>query len=106
MPTRTRPLRRFVSRFFNGLTTPIAPWLASFGVVVHIGRRSGKTYRTPIDRFRRGERYYFALTEPEVFDDRGLAFLPQPARAIERLNVVTEGLRMRIAPARSGPHPD
>ena len=132
MPTRLRPFRGFASHYFNRLTTPLAPWLPTFGVVVHRGRRSGTAYRTPINVFRRGDHYYFALTygsdvdwvknivaagdcllqtrrrtvqliEPEVFEDRELAFLPLPARILERLNGVTEAMRMRIAgPARSG----
>jgi deazaflavin-dependent oxidoreductase (nitroreductase family) len=33
-----------------------------FGVVVHTGRRSRRQYRTPVNVFRRGDRYIIALT--------------------------------------------
>ena len=121
-----RPLRRFTARFLNPLTRLVAPWLPGFAIVVHVGRRSRKTYRTPMNVFRRGDHYYFALTygsdvdwlknvfaeggchivtlgrevrlvEPELFRDPTLRFLPLPARLIERWNGVTEAVRMRIA---------
>jgi deazaflavin-dependent oxidoreductase (nitroreductase family) len=62
MPTRMRPLRGFASRIVNPLTRPFARWLPGFGVVVHVGRRSKRVYRTPINVFRRGDDYFFALT--------------------------------------------
>ena len=46
----------------NRLTRHIAPWLPGFGVIVHRGRRSGRRYRTPVNVFRDGDRYVFALT--------------------------------------------
>jgi deazaflavin-dependent oxidoreductase (nitroreductase family) len=33
-----------------------------FAIVVHVGRRSGRLYRTPVNVFRRDDRYVFALT--------------------------------------------
>jgi deazaflavin-dependent oxidoreductase (nitroreductase family) len=58
-----RWLARFNRSFTNRLTLPLAPWLPSFGVVVHIGRKSGRIYRTPVNVFRTGERrFVFALT--------------------------------------------
>ena len=39
------------------------PWLPNFGVVVHVGRKSGRAYRTPVNVFSTGERQFvFALT--------------------------------------------
>ena len=121
-----RGLRRFTARFVNPVTRVVAPWLPGFGVVVHVGRASGKTYRTPMNVFRRGDHYYFALTygsdvdwlknvmaaggcdlvthgrtvhviEPELLRDPELRFLPPPARLLERWNGVSEVLRVRRA---------
>lgn len=32
----------------NRVTKHIAPWMPGFGVVVHRGRRSGRSYPTPV----------------------------------------------------------
>jgi deazaflavin-dependent oxidoreductase (nitroreductase family) len=60
------PLGRRVARFNRTITNRVlgkaAPWLPGFGVVVHSGRRSGRTYRTPVNVFIRGEWAVFALT--------------------------------------------
>ena len=36
-----------------------------FAIVKHIGRRSGRQYETPVNAFRSGNRYVFALTYGE-----------------------------------------
>jgi deazaflavin-dependent oxidoreductase (nitroreductase family) len=36
--------------------------LPGFGEIVHVGRRSGRTYRTPVLTFRRAETIVIALT--------------------------------------------
>jgi deazaflavin-dependent oxidoreductase (nitroreductase family) len=124
--TRMRGMRHFTSRVVNPLTRLFAPWLPGFAVVRHVGRHSGRRYETPMNVFRRGDHYYFALTygsdvdwlknvlaagsceirtlgrtiqlvEPELFRDEQLAFLPPPARLVERWNGVSEALRMRVA---------
>jgi deazaflavin-dependent oxidoreductase (nitroreductase family) len=46
----------------NRIIGPFAGWLPWFGVVEHVGRRSGTVRRTPLNVFRRGDRYVFALT--------------------------------------------
>jgi deazaflavin-dependent oxidoreductase (nitroreductase family) len=46
----------------NRITRPLARWLPGFGVVEHIGRRSGRRYRTPVNVFRPGASYVIALT--------------------------------------------
>jgi deazaflavin-dependent oxidoreductase (nitroreductase family) len=52
-------LSRRVARFNKAITNPIQgqyAWLVPpWGVVVHRGRRSGRTYRTPVDAFRKGD---------------------------------------------------
>ena len=46
----------------NRLVNAVAPRAPGFGVIVHQGRRSGRSYRTPVNVFRRGERFVVALT--------------------------------------------
>jgi deazaflavin-dependent oxidoreductase (nitroreductase family) len=46
----------------NNLTRPFAGRLPWFGVLEHVGRRSGTVRQTPINIFPRGERYVIALT--------------------------------------------
>jgi deazaflavin-dependent oxidoreductase (nitroreductase family) len=60
----------------SGRMPPLPPWLARFNRVVtnrltrpfaaavvrHVGRRSGRLYRTPVNLFRSGDRYVIALT--------------------------------------------
>src|SRR5438046_9984509 len=57
-----RWLARFNVAFTNRLMLPIAGVLPWFGIVEYVGRRSGRRYRTPVNVFRHGDRYVFALT--------------------------------------------
>lgn len=52
----------------NRLTLPLAARLPWFGVIEHVGRRSNRVRRTPLNVFHRGEgRWVVALTYgPEV----------------------------------------
>jgi deazaflavin-dependent oxidoreductase (nitroreductase family) len=45
----------------NRLVRHIAPWFPGLGVVIHVGRRSGAVYRTPVNVFTAGGRYTIAL---------------------------------------------
>lgn len=60
------PAPRWVARVnkfgLNRLTRFIAPWAPGWALVVHRGRKSGKTFRTPLWAFRRGDRFVIALT--------------------------------------------
>ena len=60
------PLPRSVARFnrlvLNHATRPMAGHLPGLGVVVHVGRRSGRQYRTPVNVFRRPGGFAIALT--------------------------------------------
>lgn len=62
------PLPRSLGRFNRWVTNPILwPILgrlpgSAFGRVVHVGRRTGRVYRTPMLAFPDGERIVFALT--------------------------------------------
>src|SRR5919106_5541806 len=55
-------LGRFNRRVTNPLLRPAASRLPLFGVVVHRGRRSGRTYRTPVNVFPSGDLLVIALT--------------------------------------------
>lgn len=109
------------------MTSRFAGWLPGFAILTHRGRSSGRQYRTPINVFRRGDHYLFALTygsevdwvknimaaggcqmrtrgrdislvEPELFVDPQLRLMPWPlAVFLGRVNRVTETLRMRVA---------
>jgi deazaflavin-dependent oxidoreductase (nitroreductase family) len=123
-PTRISFLRPFTTKVFNRLSIHVAGWLPGFAILTCLGRKTGKTYRIPINVFRRGDHYVFALTygadvqwlknisaaggcdmrtrgrdvhliEPEVIVDPGLTLLPAPVRVFLRFNRVTEMLRMR-----------
>jgi deazaflavin-dependent oxidoreductase (nitroreductase family) len=57
-----RGLARFNRRVTNRLTGPVARWLPGFGVVIHTGRTSGRSYRTPVNVFSAEDGYAIALT--------------------------------------------
>jgi deazaflavin-dependent oxidoreductase (nitroreductase family) len=59
---RVWPIRAFVRRFVNPGTRLFAGPVPWFAILTHVGRRSGRTYQIPINAFRRGDRYVFALT--------------------------------------------
>ena len=117
--------RRYVNRYLNPITRPLARRLPSFAILTHRGRTSGRTYRTPINVFRRGDAYIFLLTygsdvqwvenvlasgscsietrgrvvklvEPELITDPELRPAPPLARFIARhVAGVTQYVRMR-----------
>jgi deazaflavin-dependent oxidoreductase (nitroreductase family) len=123
--TRMAWIRPFTNGVVNRLTRPLAPWLPLFGVLTYRGRTSGRTYRTPLNVFRRGDHYVFALTyggevqwvknvltsgeaelrtrgrdvhlvDPERYQDDGRRDMPPVVRQFLGLMRVTEFLRMRI----------
>ncbi len=57
-----REVARFNRRVTNHVTRRIAGWLPGFAIVSHTGRRSGRTYQTPVNAFRGGGGYRIALT--------------------------------------------
>jgi deazaflavin-dependent oxidoreductase (nitroreductase family) len=130
MPTR-RPdppllafARPFTTAVVNRLTRLFAGHLPGFAILDYRGRRSGKAYRTPMNVFRDGDDYVFALTygsdaqwvknvlaagecdlevrgkrvhliEPKLFADPSRHLMPQPVRFFLGVMRVTEFLRMR-----------
>lgn len=134
-PTPPRPriafIRPFTNRVVNPLVRLVAGRLPGFAILRYRGRRTGRAYRTPMNVFRDGDAYLFALTyssgaewvrnvlaagecemeargrrthlvEPEVIVDADRRLVPEPARTFLGLIRVTEFLRMRPA-ARPGP---
>jgi len=121
----SRSVASFNKRVTNKITRPFAGWLPGFGVVIHVGRRSGREYRTPVNAFRRGDEYVFVLTygsasdwvknveagggcamktrgrivrltAPRRFTDPARSRVPRPVRAILGLIDVDEFLSMRV----------
>lgn len=121
---RLHAIRPFTMRVVNPVTRRFAGRLPAFGLLTHIGRTSGRAYVTPINVFRRGDRYLFALTygsgvqwvrnvlaaggctlrtrgrdvrlvEPELIVDAKLRLLPLAVRVFLRPMRVTEILRLR-----------
>ena len=123
--TRMWRFRRVVTRYISPVLGPIARRLPTFGILTYRGRKSGNTYRTPINVFRRGDAYFFFLTygsdaqwvknvlaagscsletrgrtvelvEPVLVNDPELRPAPPVVRFVERrIAGATEYLRMR-----------
>jgi deazaflavin-dependent oxidoreductase (nitroreductase family) len=60
------PISKNVARFnrvgLNRVTRHIAPWAPGFALVLHRGRRSGRTYETPVNLFVTSTGVRIALT--------------------------------------------
>ena len=126
------PLPRRLAKFnrvaTNRVLGPLARHLPYFAVVSHVGRRSGRTYRTPVNLFRRGDGYVIALmygadsqwvrnvlaaggadvetrgrhvrlVAPEVVHDPTRSPVPKPVRVPLRLVNVDEFMLLRRADA-------
>jgi deazaflavin-dependent oxidoreductase (nitroreductase family) len=125
-----KSVARFNSHVTNRVSRPLAGRLPGFAVVTHVGRQSGRTYQTPVNMFRDGERYVIALTygadtqcvntvmaaggcevrtngttvrlcEPRIFTDPERRLVPSPVRVVLGLLDVSEFMSLRSAPARS-----
>jgi deazaflavin-dependent oxidoreductase (nitroreductase family) len=123
MPAMTF-MRPLTTRLFNPISRRFAGRLPGFGILIYDGRKSGRTYRTPINVFRHGQDYVFALTygadvqwvknvmaaggcelvtmgrtvrltEPRLTVDPKARLMPLPVRLFLRLMRVTEFLSMR-----------
>lgn len=57
-----RSVARFNRRVTNHILGPLARHLPFFGVVEHVGRKSRRTYHTPVNVFPRRGGYVIALT--------------------------------------------
>jgi len=120
-------MRPFTTHVFNRFSRPLAGRLPGFGIIRYRGRKSGATYRTPMNVFKRGDAYVFALTygpdvqwvknvlaageadlevrgrtvhlvDPELFEDTTRRLLPPPVRFFLGVMRVSWFLRMSIQP--------
>jgi deazaflavin-dependent oxidoreductase (nitroreductase family) len=125
-PTRFRILLPFTIHVFNRFSRHFVHWLPYFAIISYRGRKSGKSYRTPMNVFRDGEGYVFALTygsdvqwvqnvfaageadlqirnktihlvAPELFVDPTRHLMPLIVRIVLGFARVSEFLRMRPA---------
>jgi|SRR5579872_663998 len=62
MRFRKRWLAKINIAFTNRITSLFAGWLPGFGILTHVGRKSGKVYRTPVNVFRAPNDFIIALT--------------------------------------------
>jgi uncharacterized membrane protein required for colicin V production len=62
MRFRTRWLAKINIAFTNRTTGLFAGWLPGFGILTHVGRKSGNVYRTPMNVFRASKGFIIALT--------------------------------------------
>ena len=62
MRFRKRWLAKINIAFTNRITGLFAGWLPGFGILTHVGRKSGKVYRTPVNVFRVPTAFIIALT--------------------------------------------
>lgn len=118
-----------VARFNRYVTNPIARrfagWAPGFCILTHVGRRSGRHYRIPVNVFGTGDGFVFALTygpdadwvknvmaaggctiryrRDDFFLERprflptaeGMAVMPPPVRMMLGLANVTEFLHLK-----------
>jgi deazaflavin-dependent oxidoreductase (nitroreductase family) len=123
LATRLRIVRPFTNRIANPVIRRFAAWLPGFAIIRTVGRRTGRTRRTPLNVFRRDGDYVFALVygadvdwvrnvlaagtaqleqrgrivtlaNPRLSVDRDVGLIPFPMRLFHRAVRVTEFLRM------------
>jgi deazaflavin-dependent oxidoreductase (nitroreductase family) len=121
-----RPVRQWNKVGLNRVTRHIAPFAPGLGVVIHKGRRSGRTYQTPVEVFGVDGGYVLALTygpdtdwvknvmaaggcelrthgrlipltSPELFHDETRRDIRPAERQVLRLLGVADFLRLRLA---------
>jgi len=62
MRFRKRWLAKINIILTNRITGLFAGWLRGFGILTHVGRKSAKVYRTPVNVFRASNAFIIALT--------------------------------------------
>jgi deazaflavin-dependent oxidoreductase (nitroreductase family) len=127
--TRMQRIRPFTTHVFNRFSRHFAHRLPGFAIIGYRGRKSGKVYRTPMNVFKRGDAYIFALTygpdvqwvknvlaageadlhvrgrhvhlrDPELFVDPGRHLVPRPVRFF--LGLMRVDMFMRMTADRPG----
>ncbi len=98
------PLSRRVAEFNRHVTNralgQIAGWVPGFAIIYHTGRRSGKTYHTPINAFRTADGYRIALTYGSQSD------WVRNVLAAGGCEIVTRCRRIALTQPRLVPDPD
>jgi deazaflavin-dependent oxidoreductase (nitroreductase family) len=126
-----RSIARFNRRFTNKLALRVAGYLPGFGVLNHVGRRSGRNYRTPVNVFPADGGYIIALTYgsesdwvknvlaagscelqtrgrrvhligPRIETDKSKSWAPLPVRLILGLMDVPQYMRLSLELASPG----
>lgn len=82
---------RFNRRVTNRVARRFADRLPGFAVVLHTGRRSGRSYRTPVNVFRDGNDFLIALTYGPAAD------WVHNVLAAGGCEIVTQGKHVRLA---------
>jgi deazaflavin-dependent oxidoreductase (nitroreductase family) len=59
---RKRSLAAFNLAVTNRITSRFAGTLPGFGIITHVGRKSGRIYHTPVNVFRASDGFLIALT--------------------------------------------
>ena len=59
---RPRWVAAFNLKVTNRLTAPFVTWLPGFGLITHVGRKSARTFQTPVNVFRAPGGFFIALT--------------------------------------------
>lgn len=88
--TFPRALARLNRVGLNRVVRYVAPWLPGFGLVEHVGRKSGRVYRTPVNLFTSDGHFTIALTYGTSSD------WVRNVRAAGGCQVVTRGRRVRL----------
>ncbi len=120
-----RTLARFNWRFTNRLFLRVAGYLPGFAIVSHVGRKSGRAYRTPVNVFRTDDGYIIALTygsesdwvknvlaagscelqtrgrrvrlsNPRIYTDQSKSWAPLPVKLILDLIDAPECMRLSL----------
>ena len=121
-----RSIARFDKHFTNRLTLRVSSYLPGFAIVSHVGRKSGRPYRTPVNAFRTDGGYIIALTygaqsdwvknvlaagscelqtrgrrvrlfEPIIVTDESKGWAPLPVRLILGLIDAPQYMRLSVA---------
>lgn len=129
---RKRWVAAFNLAITNRVTSPFASRLPGFGLLTHVGRKSGRFYRTPVNVFRTPDGFMIALTygqeahwtqnvlaaggcrldtrghsyqlsAPTVVHDPSRAKFPFPVRIILRIIGAADFLRLSEAHGHAAP---
>jgi len=130
--TRLRRFAPLTTRLVNPIALAAAGRLPGFAILTHVGRRTGRRYRTPLMVFRRGDEFVIALgsgsgiqwvrnvvaagrgelelrgrkievMEPRIWTDPTMRPLPGPLRRIGSAIGLTEFLAFRECAERRSP---